>query len=119
MNWEQKLVLSVAGTVFIGYTLVDFFSDKTVADYKARCQQEQSGIVTPEARQEPGTQMLIAGHCACYSDLFLAKNGKVRMALLSSGLLGTSDFVSPDQEEKLECIKKSLEQVKLSEQKHN
>ena len=111
---KSKSVISVALIVVVaGYFALGWFAARTERIYVVGCRIQQDAALSNDERknQKVSDVHVIANYCNCLGKDFHLKNGKVRMALLETGLFGVADLVKPTDDDEARCAKQATEQV--------
>lgn len=114
MNWEQKTVTVIAAVAITGYAVVDHFYRKSSELFLVECGSNIRSTLTEKERADLGWQTLINESCACRRETFELRNGKVRIALLTSGILGVKDYSPLTNGEHRQCLAEGLKNAKFA-----
>lgn len=111
MNVQQ--VLAVAILVAIGgYIALNHLDSRTQDNYVAACAVQQANSLNIQHLQDANKvdelADLTGSYCKCLAATFAQRNGKFRTALVSTGLLGTSDYTKPSEEDQIRCGAQNL-----------
>jgi hypothetical protein len=109
----SEMIVPVAIAVVIGYFALGWFATRTQSLYVQGCQLKSNSELTPEDRnnQKVSDVRATARYCQCMGNSFYLNNGKVRLALLETGLFGASDIFKPTGDEEAKCARHAIGQV--------
>ena len=106
-------ILPVVILVVVGYFALGWFANRTQTIYVQGCQLVSANELSPEDRknQKVSDVQLAAKYCTCMGETFYLKNGKVRLALLETGLFGASDISKPTSDDEGKCARQAASDV--------
>ena len=106
MNMEQKLAVAIVCAI-AGYFVVGNYATRNLEIYKEACVRDLEKDEADADRKNPAFKAMNAVMCECMGRSVAENNGKIRMALLTTGLLGKPEFVVPTDEDNLRCAKQA------------
>ena len=111
MNTGKMIAVAIVFVV-AGYFVVGSYAARNLEVYKAACVRDLEKDDTDADQKRPTFKAMNAVMCDCMGRRLAENNGKVRMALLTTGLLGKPEFVVPTDEDSLQCANQAKDEYK-------
>ena len=90
------------------------FATRTENIYIKGCQLKSANGLTDELKMNVKfPDIMVTNYCECMENVFSVTNGKVRMALMDSSLIGISDISKPGDDFEAKCSLEALKKDQL------
>ncbi|PSS58715.1 hypothetical protein [Pseudomonas sp. BBP2017] len=104
---ESNIALCLLIAVGVGYPTTLYFAARSVRTIVAACEvnlSDKLGLPGEGERSIPIASPL----CACLSQLFLDRNGVLRLALFNTSVLDVTDFQGITEEDEQQCLNRVI-----------
>ena len=98
-------ICGYAGMVYLSNQVTDDLNSSCLARERKTMSETADGrVMLAKYNLTETAEAYIVKECTCYSQAFVAKNGKFKAAMAKLQIIGTSDFQKTGEAEVNECI---------------